>query len=80
MQLSFLKGEIMKCIDVIASILLVLGGLNWGLIGIANFNFVTWLFGMMPLLVHIIYILVGLSAIWKLVQCKAIQGRWCCKK
>lgn len=69
----------MKGVDIIAAILLIIGGLNWGLVGVANFNFVSWLFATMPVLQHIIYILVGLAALWQIVQCKAICCRWCKK-
>lgn len=50
----------MKALHIICWILLVIGGLNWGLIGIANINVVAYLG---ETLARIIYILVGLSAI-----------------
>ncbi|MEI6531930.1 MAG: DUF378 domain-containing protein [Chlamydiota bacterium] len=68
----------MKLLDVIVAILLVVGGLNWGLVGAANFNLVTTLFGASPL-VNIVYILVGLAALYQIFQWKAIQRRWSCK-
>lgn len=43
--------------------LTIIGGINWGLIGIANFNLVSLIFGDMSILSRIIYILVGLSAV-----------------
>lgn len=49
-------------IDKIALILTIIGGINWGLIGIANLNLVELIFGFAPILVTIIYILVGLAA------------------
>lgn len=49
--------------DKIALILLIIGGVNWGLIGIFQFDLVAWLFGG-ALLTRIVYILVALSAIW----------------
>lgn len=52
-------------LDKIALFLLVVGGLNWGLIGIFKFDFVAWLFGGPDeLLSRIIYTLVGISALW----------------
>lgn len=52
-------------IDKIALTLLVIGGLNWGSIGIFQFDLVAWLFGgQVGIVSRIIYILVGLSAIW----------------
>ena len=48
----------------IAFILTIIGGINWGLVGIANFNLVNLLLGFAPVLERIIYIVVGLSAIY----------------
>ncbi len=66
----------MKTIDVIAAILLVIGGLNWGLIGLFNFNLVEFLFGQFPIIARTIYAIVGLAAIYQIFQWKAIQERW----
>ena len=49
--------------DWIAGILLIVGGLNWGLIGLFNFNLVTTIFGT-AIITKIIYVLVGISAIY----------------
>ena len=54
----------MKVIDKIALVLIVIGALNWGLIGIFNFNLVAAIFGDMTILSRIIYGLVGVSGIW----------------
>lgn len=66
----------MKTLDVIAAILLVIGGLNWGLVGLFGFNLVEFLFGELPLIARLVYILVGLSAVYQGLQWKAIQNRW----
>ncbi len=51
--------------DKICLILVIIGGLNWGSIGIFGFDIVAWIFGgQMALLSRIIYTLVGLAAIW----------------
>ena len=51
--------------DVIALILTVIGGINWGLIGIFQFDLVAWLFGGQgAILSRIIYTLVGIAAVW----------------
>ncbi len=55
-----------KTVHMVAFILLVVGGLNWLLVAF-GFNLVEMIFGGMPQLVKIIYILVGLSAIYELV-------------
>lgn len=59
----------MKALHMIAFILLIIGGLNWGLVGIggfagANWNVVNLLLGSWPSVEWIVYILVGLSAVW----------------
>lgn len=54
----------MKVIDTIALILVIIGAINWGLIGLFDFNLVDTLFGVMSVLSRIIYILVGLSGLW----------------
>ena len=58
----------MKILDTIATILLLFGGLNWGLVGLADFNIVMWVFIAMSKVQHAIYLLIGLSAIWKIVR------------
>lgn len=54
----------MKTIHYVAYTLLWIGGLNWGLIGLFNFNLVESLFGGMPSLVMLVYVLVGASAVY----------------
>ncbi len=66
----------MKTLDVVAAILLVIGGLNWGLVGIADFNLVTYALGSMDVLARIIFTIVGLAALYQIIQWKAIQKRW----
>lgn len=54
----------MKVIDKIALVLIIIGAINWGLIGIFHFNLVAAIFGDMTLISRIIYGLVGLSGLW----------------
>ena len=56
----------MKTIYMIAMILLVVGGLNWGLVGLFGFDLVAFLFGSMSALSRIVYTLVGISAVYTL--------------
>lgn len=62
-------------VNTIAKILLIIGGLNWGLIGLFQVNLVNMVFGNMEAISRIIYVLVGLAALYKIVC-------WCkhCKK
>jgi uncharacterized membrane protein YuzA (DUF378 family) len=66
----------MKIIDVIAAILLLFGGLNWGLIGVADFNVIMWVFIAMSNVQHLLYICMGLAALWVIIQHKGIRRRW----
>jgi len=54
----------MKIIDTIALVLIIVGALNWGLIGLFNFNLVDTIFGTMSVLSRIIYTLVGVAGVW----------------
>lgn len=54
----------MKIIDKIALVLIIIGAINWGLIGLFNFNLVATIFGDMTIISRIIYGLVGLSGLW----------------
>lgn len=66
----------MKTLDVIAAILLVIGGLNWFLVGAFEFDLVKFIFSTLPLVQKGVYILVGLAAFYQIFQWKAIQNRW----
>lgn len=44
--------------------LTIIGGLNWGLVGILNFNLVSFIFGDMTILTRIVYAVVALASIW----------------
>lgn len=64
----------MKIAYLIALILLVVGWLNWGLVGFFGFDLVAWLFGNMSILSRIVYSLVWVSAIFvayaEITKCK----------
>ena len=55
----------MSILDRIALALTVIGGINWGLVGIFRFDLVDWLFGGQDALIsRIIYTVVGIAALW----------------
>ncbi len=58
----------MYYLSKIALWLVIIGGLNWGLVGAFDFNLVSLIFGDMSILARIVYILVGLSAIWLIYE------------
>lgn len=71
----------MKQLDILAAILLVVGGLNWGLVAFANVDLVAAItgagaFGNKNVLGVIVYGLVGLAALYQGLGWKAIQRRW----
>ncbi len=52
-------------LDKIALLLLIIGGLNWGLVGIFQFDLVAWAFGgSAGVISRIVYVLVAISAVW----------------
>lgn len=59
----------MKSLHMVAWILLVVGGLNWGLTAL-NFNLVNMLLGSWPTVEKLVYLLVGLSAVYEAVTHK----------
>ncbi len=56
----------MNALDWIAMVLLIVGGLNWGLVGLMNFDLVAALFGTQSAFSRIVYVLVGLSALYSI--------------
>lgn len=57
----------MKPINIITLILVIIGGLNWGLVGLFGFDLVAAILGSASWLSRIVYVLVGLSALWQLI-------------
>lgn len=57
----------MRAINLITLALLIVGGLNWGLVGLFEFDLVAALFGPMSALSRIVYALVALSAVWQII-------------
>ena len=59
------RGVACMIMDRIALVLAIIGGLNWGSVGLFRFDLVAWLFGGQTATVsRVVYTLVGLSAIW----------------
>jgi uncharacterized protein len=70
----------MKKIDIVSLALLIVGGLNWGLVAVANFDLVAAIFGLdfgqTNVATRIIYGLVGLAAVYQVTQLRALPARW----
>lgn len=63
---------------MVAKVLLIVGGLNWGLVGIgmffsSNFNLVNLIFGFSPTIEAIVYVLVGVAAVMKIFGCRCAK-------
>ncbi|MEJ5297500.1 MAG: DUF378 domain-containing protein [Armatimonadota bacterium] len=65
----------MKTVDIIAAVLLVVGGLNWGLVGLFGLDLVAALFGEMSIASRAVYVLVGLAGLYQAIGLKGIQER-----
>jgi uncharacterized membrane protein YuzA (DUF378 family) len=58
----------MKPLNIITLVLIIVGGVNWGLVGLANFDLVATIFGgQQAALAKIVYVLVGISALYQLI-------------
>jgi len=66
----------MKKLDVAATVLLIIGGLNWGVVGLTGSDLVGALFGNLSPLSRAVYLVVALAGLYEVVQWKAIQRRW----
>lgn len=56
----------LKSLDLIAIILLIIGGLNWGLVGLFGFDLVKAIFGDMSIVSRVVYVLVGIASVYSL--------------
>ena len=54
-------------LDIVALILIIIGGINWGLVGFFNFNLITFIIGKASIIARIIFAIVGLAAIYSLI-------------
>jgi uncharacterized protein len=64
----------MKALNAIALVLIIVGGLNWGLVGLFDFNLVSAIFGVDTWFTNLVYILVGLAAIYAFVLLKPVMS------
>ncbi len=74
----------MRRLDIITAALVVVGGLNWGLVSIARFDLVAALFGLdfgeTNIASRVVYGLVGLSAAYQVTQVRALRQRWAARR
>ena len=62
----------MKAMGILTAVLIVIGGLNWGLVGFLNFDLVATVFGNMSTLARLVYVLVGLSAVYQAINLRSL--------
>jgi len=68
------EGSRFNALDWIAQLLLIIGGINWGLVGLFNLDLVATLFGEGSTLSRIVYIAVGVAALWGLALFRHSRG------
>ena len=56
----------MRAVNVIALVLILIGGLNWGLVGFFDYNLVDAVFGVDSMMARVIYAVVGVAALYKI--------------
>ena len=62
-------------VDWVAIVLVVVGGLNWGLVGLFNFDLVATLLGDMSVLSRAVYVIVGLAAVYLAVTATKLERK-----
>ena len=65
----------MRLLNIIASILVAIGGLNWLSVGIFNYNFVSLLDAISPVIARIIYIIVGVATLYLIYSAIVSNGK-----
>ena len=65
----------LNALDWVALILVIVGGLNWGLVGIFSFNLVDWIFGGVYFIARIVYILVALAAVYLIIIAATLKKK-----
>lgn len=70
------KNSAARTIDVIALVLVLIGAINWGLVGLFAFDLVAAIFGPMTVASRIIYTLVGIAGVYTIVALPSMPRRW----
>lgn len=69
----------MKALHMVSYILLWVGGVNWGLVGLFNFNLVNAVLGTMPVVEQLVYVVVGAATVYVIAthksDCKVCAGK-----
>jgi uncharacterized membrane protein YuzA (DUF378 family) len=70
------KNSGLRTVDAVALVLVLIGAINWGLVGLFAFDLVAAIFGEMMVLSRIVYILVGLAGVYTIVSLPGMPRRW----
>lgn len=65
----------MSALDWVATILMIVGGINWGLVGIVDYNVVAALFGEQTPVTRLVYVVVGLAALYGIYMAIKLGGK-----
>ena len=68
--------DLLRSLDVVTFGLLIVGGLNWGLMGFFGFDLVATIFGEISFMSRAVYGLVGIAALYELSQAAFLRERW----
>ena len=72
---SITSAKRMKAIEWLPMLLLIIGGINWGLVGLFDVDLVATLFGQMSTLSRIVYVAVGLSALYSIYMSSRLSSK-----
>ena len=65
----------LNAIDWLSLVLVIVGAINWGLVGLFQFNLVNALFGSVPAVETVVYVLVGLAGLWMIYTASRLGSR-----
>jgi len=66
----------MRTLDILSWVLMIIGGINWLLVGLFGFNFVSAIFGPLSVAARIIYAIIGIATIYAIAELGAMPRRW----
>lgn len=67
------RRSALSTVAIVSLVLLIIGGLNWGLVGLFQFDLVAAIFGEMSVLSRIVYVLVGIAALFCIADFKRLS-------
>jgi uncharacterized membrane protein YuzA (DUF378 family) len=74
-RMTSLHRAKMNALDWVAMVLMIVGGLNWGLVGLFNYDLVAAVFGTQSPFARVVYVLVGLAALYSIYTSTKMAGQ-----